>query len=344
MSKRAVYILSRSALDLGQKLGRELDAAVYAPHRFATEGCLGFASLPEQVAVNFTHYAEHIFIAATGIVVRSIAPLLRDKAVDPAVVSMDPAGRFVISLLSGHLGGANALAQQCAALTGGQAVITTATDCAGLPSLDMLAQKQGLRIGDLGAIKHVNAALLEGRPVQVYDPYAFLGPLDSAIFSSLPDAGEWQPGLPGVWVHWEERPPQEAMVRLYPPVLAVGVGCRRGVPEHTIHAFLCKVLREHGLSTLSIAALGSADIKRNEAGLLQTAQELQAPVEFFTPEQLKAVAAPNPSAMVESHVGTPGVCEAAALLLAAGGELLVPKQKTDCVTIAVARRTLCLQP
>lgn len=344
MNYPALYVLSRSALDLSRTLGRELCADVFAPIRFAEEGMVGFDSLPEQVGRNFTRYSGHVFIAATGIAVRAIAPHLRSKDVDPAVVSMDPQGANVVSLVSGHLGGANQLARQCAAITGGRAIITTATDCAGVPSLDMLAQERGLRIGDPDAIKDVNAALLEGRPVQVFDPLGSLGPLDPEAFVRSDTPNPWREGEPGVRVHWTVSPKRPGLVRLYAPILSVGVGCRRGTPAREIHDFVLRVLTENGLAVESVAAMGSADIKKDEVGLQEAARKLGLPLEFFDADTLKTVDAPNPSAMVERHVGTPGVSEAAALLLSAPGELIVPKQKTSRVTVAVAGRTKCSQP
>lgn len=344
MSSCAIYVLSRSALDLSRALGRELGADVFGPSRFAESGMTGFDSLPAQVGRNFTRYSGHVFIAAAGIAVRAIAPHLRSKGVDPAVVAMDPQGANVISLLSGHLGGANQLARQCAAITGGRAIITTATDCAGVPSLDMLARERGLRIGDPDAIKDVNAALLEGRTVQVFDPLGCLGPLDPSLFTMLDTPDQWQEDRPGVRVHWTVSPKRPGQVRLYAPVLCVGMGCRRGTPASEIREFVERVLTENGLAVESVAAAGTADIKKDEAGLLLAAQELGLPLTFFDADTLKTVDAPNPSAMVESHVGTPGVSEAAALLLCEGGELLVAKQKTSRVTVAVAGRTKCSQP
>ncbi len=341
MNRYALYVLSRSALPLARSLAQALEADVYAPVRFAPDGVTGFEGMPELVGQTFSQYAGHIFIAASGIAVRAIAPHLRSKAVDPAVVVMDPGGRNVISLLSGHLGGANELARQCAAISGGRAVITTATDCAGVPSLDMMAQEHGVRIGNANAVKAINAALLEGCPVQVYDPLGCLGDLDTRFFVNRTTLEEWHEGEPGVLVHWKILPKTADTLHLYPPVLAVGVGCRRGTPSSEIHEFLLRVLQKHGLAIESVAVMGSADIKQDESGLLLAAEEFGLPLEFFPADQLKAMDPPTPSSLVESHVGTPGVCEAAAQLLSEGGELLVSKQKTSRVTIAVARRKKC---
>ncbi|WP_147820053.1 cobalt-precorrin 5A hydrolase [Salidesulfovibrio onnuriiensis] len=341
MPRYAVYVLSRPALPLARSLGNELDASIHAPSRFAEAGIHGFDSLRELLETTFARFDGHVFIAAAGIVVRTIAPLLGSKDSDPAVVAMDPEGRFVISLLSGHLGGANELARRCAKTTGGTPVITTATDSAGVVSMDMLASERGLHIADLGEVKAINAALLEGRAVRVYDPLGCLGELDAAAFRRVDRPEDLAREEPGVWVYWREGAPGPGLLRLRPPVLTLGVGCRRGTPREEILGLILRVLEENGLARESVAAMGTADIKRDEQGILEAARELGLPLKFYTAEELAAVAAPTPSSMVERHVGTPGVCEAAALLLGEGGELLVAKQKTERVTVAVARRKTC---
>lgn len=344
MARYAIHVLSRSALPLAQALGQKLGAVIHAPERFAASGMTGFASLRSLMKTSFTRFDGHVFIAATGIVVRTIAPHLSSKAEDPAVVCMDPQGRHVISLLSGHLGGANDLAIRCAAITGGQAVITTATDTMGVPSVDMLARERNLHIIDLDTIKDINAAFLEGRSVQIHDPLGCLGELDGVLSRPVEFPEDWHTGEPGIWVHWKHQPACTEMLRLVPRILTLGVGCRRGTSGQDIHAFVSRVLKEHDLLPEAVDCMGTADIKRDEQGLLEAAEELNVSLRFFSGEVLAEVDSPTPSSMVEQHVGTPSVCEAAALLLSDGGELVVPKQKTDKVTVAVARRKQCWLP
>jgi len=342
MSRYIVYVLSKSALPLARSLGQGLDAPIYAPNRFVKSGMQGFDSLRELVAATFGRFDGHVFIAAAGIVVRTIAAHIAAKDRDPAVVNMDPEGRFVISLLSGHLGGANDLARKCAEITGGQAVITTATDTAGVVSVDVLARDRGLHLADLDEVRNVNAALLEGRMVPVYDPLGCLGELDPVSFSMVESPGDFKPGDPGVWVHWMEGWSRPGVLRLHAPVLSLGVGCRRGTPMEEVLDLIHHVLDENGLARKSVAVMGTADIKHDEEGLLDTARELNVPLEFFEAEELASVSTPTPSSMVEQYVGTASVSEAAALLLSRGGELLVAKQKSERVTVAVARSNACL--
>jgi cobalt-precorrin 5A hydrolase len=341
MPDQIVYALSATALPLARSLGAALGAPIHAPARIAEPGMHGFDSLADLVAGTFAGYDGHVFVAAAGIVVRTIAPHLTSKERDPAVVCLDPQGAFAISLLSGHLGGGNALARRCAEISGGKAVITTATDCAGLPSLDLLARERNMAIGNLGRVKTVNAALLEGRRVQLYDPGDYLRASDSEYFQPVVTEDRWVSGEPGVWVSWRRNCPDEGALRLYPRVLMLGVGCRRGTGGEEISTHIRAVFRAADLSFLSIGGLGSIEAKADEEGLLDAAQELGVVPEFFPAGRLDAVDAPNPSGTVMRRMGVGSVSEASALLLARGGELLVEKTKTRTVTLAVARSKTC---
>lgn len=338
--KIALYTLTQQGLPLAAKLAAALpgETAVFATRRHA-EGtpATPFDSLAECVSENFTRFDGHVFIAAAGIVVRTIAPLLKDKATDPAVVCLDQQGQFAVPLLSGHLGGANALAESCANILGGQAVITTATDSAGVPSLDVLAVENGLRIGNIGQVKVVNSALLDKRTVQVHDPDNHLGLVGDDRFQQV-GKKDWRAGKPGVWVsHMDDCPDADALW-LYPRVLMLGVGCRRGVSGDEIFDHIRNVFDAAGFSLDAIGGLASVDLKADEEGLLETAASLGVTPVFYDTKRLDKVQAPNPSGAVMRRVGVGSVAEASALLLSDGGELLVEKTKTQTVTLAVARK------
>jgi len=337
----AIYALTRKGLELAEKLASNLDGTVYASARFA-EGrkVRSFESLPTLVTETFSQFDGHVFVAAAGIVVRCIAPHLQSKETDPAVVCLDQKGRFAVSLLSGHLGGGNELATRCANITGGLPVVTTATDSAGIVSMDMLAQSKGLTIGNIDRVKVVNGALLDKKTVQVFDPADYLGLRGNELFSVVTQ-DEWVPNEPGVWVSWRENCPDERALRLYPQVLMLGVGCRRGIPCKEISAHIYNVLDAANLSLKSIGGLGSIDAKSDEVGMLEAASALGVEPTFYPKEALDKVEAPNPSGTVMRRMGVGSVSEAAALLLSNGGELLVEKTKTKTVTLAVARRRIC---
>ncbi|MUM77719.1 cobalamin biosynthesis protein CbiG [Pseudodesulfovibrio sp. F-1] len=339
--KIAVYALTGQGYSLASRIARETGGVLFATPRLVRGTDVPFDSLADLVGGHFHGFDGHVFVAAAGIAVRCIAPHLRGKDADPAVVCLDQDGRFAVSLLSGHLGGANDLALRCAAISGGQAVITTATDCAGLPSLDMLARQRNMAIGNLGRVKAVNAALLRGEALQLHDPGGYLRTGNQSHFVAVDDPARWRSGEPGVWVSWRRDCPDEAALRLYPRVLMLGVGCRRGVGEAAISAHVRESLRAADLSFLSIGGLGSVGAKADEPGLLDAAAALGVVPEFFDARRLAAVNVPNPSTRVGQRMGTASVAEAAAILLARGGPLVMEKTRTDNVTLAVARSESC---
>lgn len=333
----AVYVLARTGVELGRQLARELGADLFAPARMALEGAVGFENLGLQVSGEYENRSGHIFVAAAGIVVRTIAPLLRGKDSDPAVVVMDPKGDFAVSLIAGHLGGANDLARACASISGGQPVITTATDVAGLPSVDVMARNRNLVIGNIEAVRHVNAALLDGETVQVFDPGDFLKLSAYTCFKSVNEL-EWDSESVGVWVDWRTAFPQDNSLRLYPRVLHAGIGCRKGTDADEIVTLVREQFKGHGLALESLASIGSVDVKGGEAGLLEAARLLGVGISFFPGNVLDACKVPNPSAAAQKNIGVNSVSEAAAIQAAECGTLVMEKQKSAKATLAVARR------
>jgi cobalt-precorrin 5A hydrolase len=221
--------------------------------RFGAREAIYFPRLLEVVAKNFFQYPNHIFIAAAGIVVRAISPHLKSKDRDPAVIVLDQEGKYVISLLSGHLGGANDLARKVAPLTGGEAVITTATDTAGVPSMDLLAKEKGLAIFNLEAVKSVNMALLMGETIQIFDPEDHLGLKTIRIWRDAPWCGcinedQWRKESPGVWVTWKNEKSESPSNRLilHPKCLVAGVGCNRGTGSREILDHIMETFRANG--------------------------------------------------------------------------------------------------
>jgi len=304
-----------------------------------------FECLKAAVCRYFTRHDGHLFIMSTGIVVRMIAPILRHKSIDPAVVVLDELGIHAVSLLSGHIGGANALARQAAKVIDAVPVITTATDLNRLPAVDTLACELGLVIENPGAIKHVSMAFLKGRTVRLHDPYDLMrNRLPPELRrddgkGALPSVNPIPEG-PGIYIDDRvvDLPPRVLILR--PRSLAVGMGCNRdtGMPE--MRHLLVKTLDRFRLSLLSVSTLASVDIKQDETGLIALGKSLGIPLVFFDREalgQVRTIA--TPSAMVEKHIGVKSVCEAAAILAARNGALIVPKQRTKNVTAAVARRS-----
>lgn len=346
----AIWALTREGARLGRRIQRLLNGSrLFLGGRAGdtVEKEIQFDRLGDALQAHFHHHSGHVFIMATGIVVRSLAPLLRHKTKDPAVVVVDECGQHAVSLLSGHLGGANALARQIGDGMGARPVITTATDLQNVPAIDLIAQERGLFIETPGSIRHVSMALLEGRSISLHDPYGYLaGALPdemlkrNRIAAGSDNGGAPLFGDPGVWVDdiRVDLPPEILILR--PATLFVGVGCNRGTSAAEIRALLDRVLNHHQLAVNSIAGLASIDLKADEKGLLELAGALNRPVTFFGRNQLATVTdIPSPSTMVEKHVGVKSVCEAAAILASKKGQLIAPKQTTPNATIAIARQS-----
>ena len=343
MKKTAIYALTPRGARLGRILADKLGGDLFLPGRLAkVHGAIAFDGLLERVAKGFVFYLRHVFITAAGIAVRAIAPHLKSKDQDPAVIVLDQEGEYVVSLVSGHLGGANELARKVAQLTGGKAVITTATDTAGVPAIDVLAKERNLSIANLKTVKSINMALLEGKPVQVFDPEDRLGLKyrEQATFAMewINNEDQWINGHPGVWVTWKSHKTDAEMNRLilHPRCLVAGVGCNRGTKAWEILDLIKNTFHDQRLSFESLRCLTTIEAKRDEQGLLDAAEELNVALIFFGKSELKSVKTPHPSSVVKKHMGVSSVCEATALLKSGKGRLLVPKTKSRNATLAVA--------
>ena len=334
----AIYALTGKGAELAGQLAQRINADCFVLRRYAGEDNIPFDSLSELIAENFAVYEGHVFISASGIAVRTIAPHLKSKAEDPAVVVLDQSGQFAISLLSGHLGGANELARLIGDKIGATAVVTTATDCAGVPSIDLMARDTGMVIGDISLIKHINSCLLDGQKVPVYDPDGFfdLGGYDEYFYlvDNIDDLSEERCA---VIVDWRIHYVAGHVLPLYPRCLALGIGCRRGVPAMEIIELIRSVFAEHGVAAESVYCMGSIDAKMDELGLVEAAEILGLDLSFFTAAELDEIDIANPSGMVMKHMGVGGVCEAAAMKLANATEILIPKTKSARVTAALAK-------
>jgi cobalt-precorrin 5A hydrolase len=315
------------------------DATCWLPRKLSEEvsGTMPFESLSDVIHDAFENRHDLICVMASGIVVRMIAPYLKGKDRDPAVVVLDEKGRFAISLLSGHIGGANDLAREAARITGGRPVITTATDTAGVSAVDLVAKDRNLSIANLEVIKTVNMALLKGEPIQIHDPEDRLewkeDPPGAVI--RVDEEAAWDRGVPGVWVSWRVKVPETHQLVLHPRCLIAGIGCNRGTEAEEILGLIHRAFDKANLSRHSVGCLTSIEEKRDEAGLLEAARRLNVPLFFYQGADLAAVEVPHPSKIVKKHMGVESVCEATAMLKSRGGRLLVPKTKSRNVTLAV---------
>ena len=335
--KLAVHVFTAKGLELARRIAARTAADIYAPETWASgPDTHAFSSLRAHMLVVFRAYRRHVFISATGIAVRAIAPLLRGKDVDPAVVVMDQRGKYAVSLIGGHMAGANRLALHMASVSGGEAVISTATDVEGLPAIDSLALESGLVIADAGRVKAVNAAFLRGERVSLSDPEQRL---DLRGFDDFFSAAA-SPSNADVRVSWQAVGPEDGRLILHPPVLFAGVGCRKNTDAEDILSAISDVFARNGLALPSLAGIASADIKAHEQGLIDAARGLGVPFSVYGADRLGASTGPSFSPKAWELLGVPGVAEPAALCMAAeqgAAMLLVPKTRHGSVTVAVAR-------
>ncbi|MCL8209281.1 MAG: cobalamin biosynthesis protein [Actinomycetia bacterium] len=290
-------------------------------------------------------YRAVVMGLSVGAVVRLWAPHLVDKRRDPAVVAVDDGGHWAVSVLGGHAAGANALAAEVAAVLGARPVVTTGTDSLGLADPETWARAAGLRAEDPAAFKAVAAAWINGEPVGMVADGEDVG----QEVEGLPGPVEVYPSLaaaraaarpPAAWVvvsHRRDAAVDGAPVLLLRPrCLVVGVGTVRGASPDAVEGLVRTALAEAGLAWRAVGVLASASLKADETALAVLASRHGWTVRLFDPVVLRTVTVPTPSAEVDRLVGTPSVSEAAAILAAGGGPLLVPKRRCAEATVAVA--------
>jgi cobalamin biosynthesis protein CbiG len=301
--------------------------------------------LREAVGPLFRRCRGLVFFLPVGAVARLIAPLLRDKRSDPAVVAVDESGRFAVAMLSAHAGGGNALAERVAAILGARPVVTSAAERLGLPAVELIGNPFGWQLeAGRQALLRVAARLVDGAPVALFQDggsEAWLAQGSSfqrqASWKELlrlrPTAAlvlvvtdrEVQPECAAQWVVWR---PRETVA---------GLGCSSGASAEELGALLRAALAEAGLAVSGLGRLATIDRKLAEPGLRALAGQLGLELVGFSAAELAAVEVPNPSELVRRTVGTPSVAEAAARLGAGGQALVLPKRASQMATVALAR-------
>ena len=360
----AIIAFTRAGCTLAKRLAEGLGSYVESPFRGAAVSVCGPARYAEELGIEsyaslaawtsdaFARADALAYVGACGIAVRAIAPHVRDKFHDPAVVAIDEAGRVSVPLLSGHVGGANELARELAHLAGGQAVVSTATDVNGLFAVDEWAARRGFAIVERAIAKEISARLLEGGTVGfatdldvewdpregiVHVPFAetrrsasdraeggaaaIPEPLDLGFVVSLDDACQ----------------PFEHTLHLVPRFVVVGAGCRRDTDPSVFRRMVDEALAEAHVSKRAVVELASIDVKAEERAMLELAQARGWRTRFYSADELAAVPGDfTGSEFVKRTVGVDNVCERAAL--AEGGVLIARKRAGEGVTVALAVR------
>lgn len=281
---------------LAETLAQELDGQVVRG-----------VSLDQWTQERFQTGNALIFVGAAGIAVRAIAPYIRSKTTDPAVVVVDEGGQFAVPILSGHLGGANDLARKIAALCGAQPVITTATDVNGIFAVDEWARRQNCAIQNPEQIKTISGTLLAGRRVE--------------ISTCWPVAGV---------------PPEGVTLNLVPRIVTLGVGCKRGTSLEILETAFSALLARERISEKAVYRVCSIDLKKDELGLLAFCEKRGLPFETYSASQLAVVEGDFPASdFVREVTGVNNVCQRAAVL-GSGGRLIGTRYAANGVTMALA--------
>ncbi len=333
MNKIAIIISSEQGLQIARTIRQELPGT-----ELFTKGeqadCTGITSITAFVSEHFSRYDALVFIGALGICVRAIASSVQSKYTDPAVINIDTTGRHVISVLSGHVGGANQLTRRVANILGAEAVITTQSDNTGLWALDTLGKEQGWKTETTAPMNDIITAFVNTRPTALLldtrdEGTRYLertAPEHVEIFYHFEDIdfGEFQL-LVAVTPFRHESPIPALYYR--PAVLHLGVGCRKecnpeGVTENIFHA-----LESARLSPLALASVSTIDLKKDEPLVHDIARKAGVSLHVYTADELKDIEVPNPSEKVTEVTSVPGVAETCALKSASNTRLLLEKQK-----------------
>ena len=360
--KTAIIALTRNGARMARTLSGSLDRdhALFIDRRFRKDDDSGEAfDLPLWPVVKraFAGYSSLILFLSAGASIRLLAPLLESKQIDPAVVCVDDAGSFCVSLISGHVGGADQLAQEVAVCLGARAVVTSASHASGTLAVDLLGREFGWRLkADATTITRASAAVINSQPIGIWQGAGEPGwwpdgkplPGNIAVYATLEDLAASACAtaliISDTTSDLETLLADKITVVYRPRSLVIGMGCRRGVPVEELESLLAEALRENGLSAECLAEIATAEIKRGEPGLEQLAERHGVPLSFLQANELNAVFETNPGAITSKSerahglVGVWGVAEPAALLTAGASQLLVNREKTTRATIAIARK------
>lgn len=323
--------------ELNQKISCELEKLGHSTEAFTISKFakqLGFLEIGESLnkwtEKMFKDKDGIIFIGACGIAVRSIAPFIQNKKVDPAVIVIDEKGRFIIPILAGHIGGANYLSKQIARITGGQEVLTTATDVNGKFAVDVFATEKGLYISDMKAAKDISSRILEDKEIGILSDFKFKNNIPKGLTAS-------SSGEVGIYISLSENKPFDETLNLIPKIITLGIGCRRNTEFEKIESLVMKTLKKHNISIYAVKKIASIDLKAEEQGILEFCKKHNLDFEVYSSEELRALKGDfSESSFVNSITGVSNVCERSAVIASDNGKLMINKTAEHGVTIAAA--------
>lgn len=326
------------AKQIADSLQPDFQVQCYALSKYPVSGAIPYEDLKSLTKKLFPRVDGLVFISACGIAVRMIAPLVTSKVKDPAVIVVNQTGKYAISLLSGHLGGANALTEKIAAGIGAIPVITTATDGEEAFSPDLFAQKNSLWISDLKMAKEMAAAVVNGEQIGFCSEYSYGELPENFRRSVIPVSRELGAAFAcqkGICV--AERPEKSPFPRtlyLLPKNLVIGVGCKRGTDPEALEQFLLQSLENLQLPLQRVGQITSIDLKKEEEAICCFAEKYKIPFVTYSAEKLARVKGTfSHSDFVEQTTGVDNVCERSAVC--GGGRLCYPKHAMQGMTMAL---------
>lgn len=352
MKRTALIALSENGRATGEKLYGCFPGAIdlFSTRSFP-EPWKKIFSLKDAAAEIFSAYSGIIFVMSAGIAVRICAPYIQSKNTDPAVVAVDEAGKFAVSLLSGHLGGANALAEEISSVLGTVPVITTATDAFGLEAVDKTALHYGMQIYPVERIKIFNRGILEGEKIHFYGENGIVFEEDSLPAENAEKLNdELLKHKLHALITYRSRvyfTDRENIIYMVPRVISLGAGCRKGFSPEIFEENVLKFLDSVNVDISSLKSINSIDAKRDEPAFISFAESYGIGERYFTASEINGIYGSrtdlSSSEWVKKNMNVPGVCEAAAVLGANGGRLIVKKTVFPGMTLALALQAVPLK-
>ncbi|MGQ0791471.1 MAG: cobalt-precorrin 5A hydrolase [Nitrosopumilaceae archaeon] len=349
MEKVSILAITKNGIKIGLELKKSSPSwQIYAPSKFSDNNPQ-IVWYPEttsnKIAELFKTNNALVCIFSLGAVIRLISPYIKDKKTDPAVLVIDDQSKFVISVLSGHIGGANQLTEEIASKLGSIAVVTTAADVNKTIAVDLLGKEFGWKIDDDSTVTKVSAFMVNEEKIGVFqdtgnrDWWNRKLPANVTLYNSIEDLKNSQ--SKGCLIITDKKLDNSEILQnavVYrPPSLVVGVGLHGDTTKDIILEGMNFCLEKYKLDAKSVAKLVSIKKKEEVQGLIELGKEMNLPIQYFEKEELATIEIPNPSEMVHAFEGTPSVSEAAAIK-SSGGNLVVEKQKfPPNLTIAIAR-------
>lgn len=337
--KIAIVVFTLNGKQISSKIKDRLYGTIcheYVFFKYASKNEQSFGNGKELMKNIFHKYDYIVFVGACGIAVRLISPYVKDKTKDPGIVVLDELGRYAISLLSGHIGGANELAYKLASITGAEPVVTTATDIGGKFSPDSFAMENNLYISDISIAKAVATEILSGKKIGLYTDYKCYNIPEKYIQIYKDTKAECVDV--GICISSDiTMKPFKTTLNLVPKNMIIGVGCRRNIDTRKFEDYILNVLDKYKIPIQSVCMIASIDLKKNEDAILCFAKKYDLKFVTFTTDELNELKGDfTPSEFVRNTTGVDNVCERSALKC--GNELLIKKIAGDGVTMAVARK------